>query len=99
MIKKDDVVTLVLTNGAEIIGKYVSEDNEGYVVNKPRMLQASQTGVGLVNGVCMSGEEPGGELTFNRSGIIFIIKTAPELAKGYQEQVSGIVLPTGGLTK
>jgi len=96
-MKKGDVVTLVLTNGAEIIGEYVKGGSDCYVLFRPRMLQASQTGVGLVDGVCMSGKTPEGTVEFNRSGVIFVIETVEEIARGYQQQVSGIVLPTGGI--
>ena len=96
-MNKDEIVTLVLINGAEVIGKWVESDSDKYIINRPRMVQASQQGVGLVNGVCMTGEEPKGDVAFNRSGVIFVIKTVEEMAKGYQQQVSGLVLPTQGL--
>ena len=92
-----DIVTLVLTNGAEVIGKLTGESETYYQLDRPRMVQASQQGVGLVNGVCMTGEEPKGDLKFNKSGVIFSIKTVEEMAKGYRTQVSGLVLPTDGL--
>ena len=96
-MNKDDIVTLVFSNGAEVIGKFVSADDSAYTINRPRMVQANQQGVGLVNGVCMTGEEPKGDIEFNRSGVIFVIKTVEEMAKGYQQQVSGLVLPIQGL--
>jgi len=91
---KDDIVTLVLSNGAEIIGKYVAEDDSTYTINRPRMVQANERGVGLVNGVCMTGEEIKGDLEFNKSCVIFVIKTVEEMSKGYRQQVSGIMLPS-----
>ena len=96
-MKKGDIVTLILTNGAEVIGELVETSPMEYTVNRPRMVQANQQGVGLVNGVCMTGEEPNGNISFNRSGVIFVIKTVEEMAKGYKQQVSGLVLPTEGL--
>jgi len=96
-MNKGDIVTIVLMNGAEIIGEWVEDNGVEYVLNRPRMLQANQQGVGLVNGVCMSGEEPKGSLSFNKTGILFVIKTVDELAKGYKQQTSGLVLPTNGL--
>ena len=96
-MKNGDIVTLVLTNGAEVIGELVETSPMDYTLNRPRMVQANQQGVGLVNGVCMTGEEPKGNVSFNRSGVIFVIKTIEEMAKGYKQQVSGLVLPTEGL--
>ena len=97
MIKQGDIVTLVMANGAEIIGKLVGESDSFYKLNRPRMVQASQQGVGLVNGVCMTGEEPSGDVEFNRATVMFAIKTVDEMSKGYSTQVSGIVLPSDGL--
>ena len=91
--KNGDIVTLVLINGAEIVGKLTEENTDYYQLNKPRMIQANQQGVGLVNGVCMTGEEPEGDLQFNKTGVIFMIKTVEQMSKGYREQVSGLVLP------
>lgn len=91
--KNGDIVTLVLINGAEIIGKLTEETTDYYQLEKPRMIQANQQGVGLVNGVCMTGEEPQGDLQFNKTGVIFMIKTVEQMSKGYREQVSGLVLP------
>lgn len=96
-MKNGDIVTLVLTNGAEVIGELVETSPMDYTLNRPRMVQANQQGVGLVNGVCMTGEEPNGNVSFNRSGVVFVIKTIEEMAKGYKQQVSGLVLPTEGL--
>jgi len=96
-MKNGDIVTLVLTNGAEVIGELVETSPMDYTLNRPRMVQANQQGVGLVNGVCMTGEEPNGNVSFNRSGVVFVIKTVEEMAKGYKQQVSGLVLPTEGL--
>jgi hypothetical protein len=89
-----DIVTLVLNNGAEIVGKLTGETPDYYQLDKPRMIQANQQGVGLVNGVCMTGEEPDGDLQFNKTGVIFMIKTVEQMSKGYREQVSGLVLPS-----
>ena len=91
--KQGDIVTLVLTNGAEVVGKFSGESDVYYKLNKPRMIQANQQGIGLVNGVCMTGEEPAGDLQFNKTGVIFMIKTVEQMSKGYREQVSGLVLP------
>jgi len=91
--KQGDIVTLVLTNGAEIVGKLTGENTDYYQLDKPRMIQANQQGIGLVNGVCMTGEEPAGDLQFNKTGVIFMIKTVEQMSNGYREQVSGLVLP------
>tara|TARA_B110000483_G_scaffold236456_1_gene309612 strand:- start:137 stop:436 length:300 start_codon:yes stop_codon:yes gene_type:complete len=99
-MNKGTVTTLVMANGAEIIGKFVGENSATITLNRPRMLQATQQGVGLVNGICMSGIEPDGDFDFSRSSVMFTIQTAPELSAGYMKQTTGIELPVGsGLIK
>lgn len=97
MFDSGDIVTLVLTNGAEVIGEYKDESASAYTLRRPRIVQASQQGVGLMNGVCMTGEEPDGNVEFNKTGVIFVIKTVEEMASGYKTQTSGIVLPSDGI--
>ena len=96
-MEKNTVVTLVMNNGAEILGKFIEEDFPGITIYKPRMLQATQQGVGLVSGICMSGVEPNGEFQFSKTSIMFMIETSKELADGWTSQTSGIAIPTGGL--
>lgn len=96
-MKKDTIVTLIMNNGAEILGRFVEEDFTGITIYKPRMLQATQQGVGLVSGICMSGVEPNGEFQFSKTSIMFMIETSKELADGWTSQTSGIAIPTGGL--
>tara|TARA_B100000900_G_scaffold80669_1_gene64985 strand:+ start:2568 stop:2861 length:294 start_codon:yes stop_codon:yes gene_type:complete len=96
---KNKIVTLVMSNGAEIIGKYIADDFNSIIIYKPRMVQATQQGVGLVNGISMTGKEPDGNFTFPRTSVMYMIETMKELADGWTTQTSGIAIPTGGLVK
>lgn len=89
-----------MSNGAEIIGKFIADDFNSITIYKPRMVQVNQQGVGLVNGVCMTGKEPEGDFDFNKTGIMFMIETVEELAAGWTQQTSGIAVPKkSGLIK
>ncbi len=90
---KNKIVTLVMSNGAEILGKFFEEDFSTITLYKPRMLQATQQGVGLVSGICMSGIEPDGNFQFAKTSVMFMIETSKELAEGWQTQTSGIQVP------
>ena len=96
-MEKNKVVTLVMSNGAEILGKFIEEDFSMITLYKPRMLQATQQGVGLVSGICMSGIEPDGNFQFAKTSVMFMIETSKELADGWTSQTSGIAIPTSGL--
>ena len=89
-----------MSNGAEIIGKFIADDFNSITIYKPRMVQASQQGVGLVNGISMTGKEPDGNFDFPKTGVMFMIETVEELAAGWTQQTSGIAVPKkSGLIK
>ena len=89
-----------MSNGAEIIGKFIADDFNSITIYKPRMVQASQQGVGLVNGITMTGIEPDSNFQFPKTGVMFMIETVEELAAGWTQQTSGIAVPPkSGLIK
>lgn len=92
-MKEDTIVTLVLTNGAEIIGKYITDDMVSYTIERPRLVQVNEKGVALVDGVCMTGEKVDGTLQFNKTCVSFVLPTMKEIATGWQTQTSGIQVP------
>ena len=96
-MKTNTVTTLVMTNGAEIIGRFVDESDTHITIYKPRMVQVTQQGVGLVNGISMTGKEPDGDFSFSRSSVLYMLETVPELANGWTSQTSGIQLPPKGI--
>jgi len=99
-MKKDTIVTIALNNGVEIIGKFIADDFNSITIYKPRMVQASQQGVGLLNGITITGIEPKGDFQFPKSSVMFMIETVEELAAGWTQQTSGIAVPTkSGLIK
>ena len=90
---KGDVVTLVLINGAEIIGRFVEIRNTITILNKPRMVQVSQEGLAMIPGLCMTGVEPKGDFQFNNNAVLFVIPTVEQLAAQYEEMTSSIIIP------
>ena len=98
-MKPNTIVTLVMTTGAEIIGRLVKDEFSTVVIYKPRLVQATQQGVGLVNGISMTGIEINEEFEFPKTSVAYIVETMKELADGWTQQTSGIALPTGGLIK
>ena len=58
------------------------------------MVQATAQGVGLVNGISMTGKEPDGNFTFPKTSVMYMIETMKELADGWTSQTSGIVYTT-----
>ena len=99
-MKKDTIVTIALNNGAECIGKFIADDFNSITLYRPRLLQVTQNGIGLVDGISMSGKSPAGNFDFPKSSVMFMIETVEELAAGWTQQTSGIAVPAkGGLIK
>ena len=86
-----------MINGAEIIGRHVKTDEHNITIFKPRLVQATQQGVGLVNGICMTGKEVEGEFSFPKHSVAFMVDTIKELADGWTTQTSGIEVPKKGI--
>lgn len=86
-----------MINGAEIIGRHVRTDEDSITIFKPRLVQATQQGVGLVNGICMTGKEVEGEFNFPKHSVAYMVDTMKELADGWTTQTSGIEVPKKGI--
>ena len=86
-----------MINGAEIIGRLVKTDEHNITVFKPRLVQATQQGVGLVNGICMTGKEVDGDFDFPKHSVAYMVDTMKELADGWTTQTSGIEVPKKGI--
>ena len=96
-MKENDIITLVFSNGMEVVGKYVVDDMVNYTIYKPRLVQVTEKGVGLVNGICMTGQEPKSNVQFAKNGVLLVIETAAEIANGWVSQTSGLAIPQKGL--
>ena len=93
MTKDNKVISILFINGMEIVGRYVSETTEDLVVYKPRMAQMSQQGVGLIPSITATGKEIDGEFTFSKKSIMYYTESVDEMAKGWQQQTSGLITP------
>lgn len=96
-MKEGTIVTLVFSNGMEVVGKYVIDDMVNYTIYKPRLIQVTEKGIGFVNGICMTGQEPKSNVQFAKNGVLFVIETVEEIANGWTSQTSGLALPQKGL--
>ena len=93
MTKENTVISILFINGMELVGRFVSETTEDLVVYKPRMAQMSQQGVGLIPSITATGKEIDGEFTFSKNSIMYYTESVDEMAKGWQQQTSGLITP------
>lgn len=90
-MKKNDVIS-VITAAGEFIGKLNEKTDSIVSLDDPRMLIATQEGMGFARGVCLTGVESPTEMTFYSGGIVFISPTNAEVEKSYRQAVSGLIV-------
>lgn len=89
---KNEIVTLVTAAG-EFVGKFVEETDGGFKISDPRMIvQGPEGNMGFAKGICMTGKEDPKEAVFSSGGIVFITESNKQVADGWREATSGIVL-------
>jgi len=88
---KDDVVSVV-TNAGEYVGKFKDESADAFTITKPKMLISGENGVGFAQGICVTGETDAAELTFYKTGIVFVTPTSSIVEKAFVEATTSIVL-------
>jgi len=83
-----DVVSIKLTSGEELIGKFVSEDDSTVKLDKTLMLAMSQKGIGMAP--YMMTVNPDSKINVNKNLIIVIAESDKEIASQYVFQTTGI---------
>lgn len=92
--KTGDTVSLKLTGGEEVVGRFDSENADGVTLSKPMMLIMQGQGLGL--GPFMFSASHDSKFTLKSSAITCIVKTEKDLAKQYVSSTTGIALPQKG---
>ncbi len=89
-VKINDVVTIKLITGEEIIGKLTDMKDNSITLSKPVQLAITQKGMGFAP-VCI-GIDDASEFTFKNEHILFGAETRPELLDNYIRATTGIQL-------
>lgn len=101
-ISKDDIVSIKLNNGDELIAKFVEErkdaNTEYFVVSKPVLVVLGQhptTGQPAVQMVpfFMISADKDSKFPLNKAQIVCAIKSADDAKKGYFEATTGLAMP------
>ena len=88
--KLNDVVTLKLVGGDEVLGRLKDERTDEYVeISKPLLVMMAQQGFGLVPYVLTAG--PDAKIKINIGHVIAITKTLDQVAKEYLKQTTNII--------
>jgi hypothetical protein len=93
--KLNDVLTIKLVSGEEVIGYYAKEEFGTITLRKPVVPVPTSEGSMALAPYIMSSDylrESGGEVLFNTQCVITIIATSKSFADAYVKQVSGLDL-------
>lgn len=86
--KPNDIVTMKLITGEEIITKFVSSDDSSYKVSKPLVLSITQQGPAMTPFLFTAELE--GEINIPKTVTIAIAKTEKTTANQYIKGTTGI---------
>lgn len=100
MLKKikttNDVVTLKISTGEEIIGYFVSETDQQIVIRKPVTLVIQGEGVALAPYIMTSDYlTTNEEMPFYKNSVVTMVSASKQFADAYTKQFSGLDLSTG----
>ena len=87
-----DVVSLKLTSGEEILGRFVKEDMVTITLSRPLMIAMTPKGPAMAP--VMMTVNPESDLTFNKSSVIVSANCYKEIADQYVFQTTGIQMPS-----
>lgn len=86
--KTNDTITIKTTGGDEIVARFVEENDKHITVAKPLALMATQQGMGLAPYAFTIPQDS--KLQINKSAVVFVCKTDPEMGKQYMTSTTGI---------
>lgn len=89
--KLNDVVTLKMVGGDEVVGRLNDERIDTYIeLNKPLLVMMAQQGFGLMPYILTGG--PDAKVKIDRAHVIACVKTLDAVSKEYLKQTTGLVM-------
>ena len=88
--KENDVISLKVSSGEEVIGRYLREDDAYFYITKPNVLMMNGQGMGMVP--YMFTVNPDQDYAISKSSVITLSTTDGDVAKQYLSKTSGIAL-------
>jgi hypothetical protein len=87
-VELDQVYTLKIANGDEIVTKITVEDDTTYTVSKPLTIVPSQQGINMMNSLFTA--DPDKSVTINKTQVSMISLSREEVCDSYLEATTGI---------
>jgi len=88
----NDVITLLAGNGTEYVGKFRLETDTTITIGDPHIVAPDGDRLGFMPTVAMTGVPRVGEVSFNKSQVLLVVKTADAVEKEYRKASSGLIL-------
>jgi hypothetical protein len=87
-VELDQVYTLKIANGDEIVAKIIAEDDTTYTVAKPLTIVPSPQGINMMNSLFTA--DPDKSVTINKIQVSIIAPSREEVCDSYLEATTGI---------
>jgi hypothetical protein len=94
--KSNEILTMKLVTGEEIISKFIEDTTFGYKINRPLVLAITPQGVAMTPFLFTA--EINGEITIPKNAVIAIAATEKDTAGQYIKGTTGIQ-PVNSLSK
>lgn len=88
-ISANDIVTIKLLTGEEVMATLINNDGDTITVKKPSTIASNGQGMGIVPWMMTSRTE---SVEINKTAVIAMALTEEEIAKAYTETTSSIKL-------
>jgi uncharacterized protein with PhoU and TrkA domain len=87
-VELDQVYTIKIANGDEIVAKITAEDDSTYTVGRPLTVVPSQQGIQMI--FALFTANPDKSVTINKSQVSLIAMARDEVQDSYTEATTGI---------
>ena len=87
-VELDQVYTIKIANGDELVAKITAEDDTTYTVTKPLTVVPSREGIQMIMGLFTAN--PDKPVTINKTQVSLIAASRDEVCDSYVEATTGI---------
>lgn len=92
--QEGDIVVFKVSTGEEIVGKFVEEKAEGFVLDKPCTVIPSQQGIGLMQSLMCADINI--KVTLNKNTVIMSAPAIDRIQAHYIQTTTGIQTQSAG---
>ena len=87
--QKDDVVSIKMSNGDELVARFESDESDHYVIKNPMAITIANNGIGMMPWLFLAD---GKSIKLNKSHVLCLAPTRKEAASQYMQSTTGLTL-------